>query len=1186
MTLINHLKQKKKTIRAIAGVFAVALLCFGVLPNVFATSNISVSTSGEVALDGSSDGSVSVVISSSVADTIHGVQATFQPSVSDSSGTHLTLTELTPGGAVTPTSNELSDGIVYWLDGTLTHGFDVSAGGAIWTGVYVVDKDTPAGDYTISIPAEIITAGADYDAAYSGTLTATVTVTRNDTPAEKGTPVVTFRDGQGNPITDTIVKYYGDDRFTVTKEVTTGDGAIMEYHPADDGSGTVARTVPDSDLVEVGEPGSVQICARVEETDNYVEATFCYQVRVEKRTIGVDSAVIMDKTFDGTTEAAVSSVTFSNLGNGVAPTYTATGTFGTADAGVDKVIRVSVTLTGDAVNRYTLSPDYLDTTKTISPFMLTAENAELLGGTTYAYNPSGVEPEVRVTANIHSGVSTLVEGEDFNVVYSDNQAVGTGHASVTGAGNFTTGENPLILDFTITQKGINNSNLTVPSSLVEGRILTPNDVSVNVDGQNLVRCESADDTNCDYMLEISGENDGIVGHTVHVAVNACNNYDGVAVADINIVAKQEQTVTIADVTNTTVNKTYGDEDFTYVATTTGNGTISYRSTNESVATVDAESGAVTIVGVGEADVVATAAETDTHADGSAKYTVSVAKKVVTITDATVSNKVYDGTTLASVESVTLSESSLVYNTDYTAVGMFNDSSVAIRDVQIMVFLNEDAFKNYCFMLEVSSSNPDLIITGPVSSNVGYYSTTAAITPFTLTAENATADLTANSFVYSGSEKTPGATVKADLDGDGIKETTLTSETDYDMNYENNINRGTGSATVSGKGNYSGSLTGLDFEIIPAPVENVVVTAPSQDYTGEALEPVPTVTGEINGSSMTFNAGDYYVIPHADFKNAGSYTFSVKSVGGGNYYFDSTDGSFTINKVTSGNPAEMTAGLKIAAGCTLAELGERTAGFTWTNPDTVVGAGEQTFPATYLQNNDATNYTPITVDVPVYGLKRLSVVTAIMGEGGEVTNPGDLAVEEDELTWTISPDEGYELESFVINSEDKTSEVSGGRFTMIAGTDNVTAIVRFRKVYEVINGAGQTHIRGVDGAAEFEINAEYELFEDDGKVYVDGELVDPENYDSRSGSTIITLSEDYLNSLTLGEHALAVVFADDGIARTTFIIADPEAEDDNPAAADTGVFTGATGGAIATGASVMVMGALLGATFLAKKNRKE
>lgn len=1140
---------------------------------------LSFASSGEVVLDGSSDAQVTVSLTSAGNQKLNAVQSVFSTTENDDSEQYFTSISLSAVNAIASYSQDAAfdTGQAYYLYPTAGDGLSFGAGDHLYEMVYNVKSNTPAGTY--HLPIEIVYAQQesldDYEEFVS--VDATVTVTRNDAPAEKLPQTLILRDGGGNDITGTTIeKYYGDEPFTVMIERPVGDG-VISFHPDDDEAGEhVARTSGSN--VEIDNVGSVDICAWADETEEYAAARACFTVNVSKRPIDIVGATIADKTFDGTAEATVTNVTFEDRDITDAE-YTAIAEFADAGAGENKGVRVTVTLVGNAADHYVLNSDTFDTTKTVSPFMLVMENAELLGGTTYAYNPSGVEPEVRITANIHGGVSTLVKGEDFNVSYSDNQAVGTGHVAITGAGNFTTGENPLILDFTITKKGINNSNLAVPSSLVEGRVLTPNDVSVNVDGQNLVRCESAGDTNCDYVLEISGENDGIVGHAVHVAVNACNNYDGVAVADINIVAKQEQTVTIADVTNTTINKTYGDVDFTYNATSNGGGEISYRSTNEAVATVDND-GKVTVVGVGDADIIATAAETDTYAEGSAKYTVSVAKKVITITDATVSNKVYDGTPVATVTSVALSEGSLVYNTDYTTTALFNDVDVAIRSVEVMVALTDDNFANYCFMYESSCIKN------------ASYSATAAITPFTLGADNATADLTANSFVYNGSEKTPGATVKVDLDGDRIKETTLTAGTDYEMSYENNVNRGTGSATVSGTGNYTGSLTGLDFEIIAAPVENVVVTAPSQDYTGEALEPVPTVTGEINGSSMTFNAGDYYVVPHAEFKNAGSYTFSVKSVDGGNYYFDSTDGSFTINKAASGNPAEMTAGLKIAAGCTLAELGERTVGFAWTNPDTVVGAGNQTFPATYLQNDDSTNYTPITVDAPVYGLKRLSVVTVIMGEGGEVTNPGDLAVEEDELTWTISPDEEYELDSFVINSEDKTSEVSGGRFTMIAGTDNITAIVRFRKVYEVINGAGQTHVRGVDGVAEFEIDVEYELFEDDGKVYIDGELVDPENYNSKSGSTIITFSADYLNSLTVGEHTLAVVFGDNGIARTTFIIVDPEAEgddsatEDSPAAANTGVFTGAIGGAIATSASVMTISALAGAMFLVKKNKKD
>ena len=1169
--VIKHRFYSRVAIAAVALVIG----CFSItsIMRAFATTSamLSFSTSGEVELDGTSGAQVTVNLTAAQSGKLYAAQGAFSTTEIDDSNHYFTIDSLNVGNVINDYSqdNSSTTGQFYYVYSTAANGVDFSAGDHLYEMVYNVSADTPAGTYHLPINIEYVQQTSIDDYEEGVVVDATVTVTRNDAPAEKLPQTIILKDAEENDITGTTInKYYGDEPFKVTWAHPVGDGEVS-YHPDDDGSSEhVARTA--GDYIEIDNVGSVNICAWANETEEYAAAQACITVNVSKRPLGIVGATIADKTFDGTTDATVTNVTFEDRDISDAE-YTATAEFGNADAGENKGVRVRVTLVGNAADHYVLNSDTFDTTKTISPFMLTMENAELLGGTTYAYNPSGVEPEVRITANIHGGVSTLVEGEDFNVSYSDNQAVGTGHVAITGAGNFTTGENPLILDFTITKKGINNSNLTVPSSLVEGRILTPNDVNVNVDGQNLVRCESAGDTNCDYVLEISGENDGIVGHTVHVAVNACNNYDGVAVADIDIVAKQEQTVTIADVTNTTINKTYGDLDFAYNATSNGDGEISYRSTNETVVTVD-DSGKVTVVGVGDADIIATAAETDTYAEGSAKYTVSVAKKVITIADVTVSNKVYDGTPVATVMNVVLSESSLAYNTDYTATALFNDVDVAIRSVEVMVALTDDSFTNYCFMHESSCVKN------------ASYSATATITPFTLGADNATADLTANSFVYNGSEKTPGATVTADLDGDGIKETTLEAGTDYEINYENNVDAGMASATITGKGNYAGGLDGLTFEIIPAPVENVVVVAPAQDYTGEALEPAPTVSGEVNGVSMTFDSDDFEVLEHGNFIGAGDYTFTVKSSDGANYYIPNTNGIFTINKIASGNPPEVSDELAIEAGKSLAELGERTVGFSWNDETTIVAVGDDVYGASYLKNNDADNYILTEgLGISVRGLKRINVTTVSM-DGGTAASSGASVLEGENITFTFTPDEGYELAMVTIDGNDRTGDVSDNQLTIVAGTEDITLISYYRRLYEVINGAGQTHIRGMDGNAEFEINAEYELFEDTGEVFVDGELLDVENYDSRSGSTIIALKAGYLDALETGEHLLAVQFDDGGVARATFVIAD-SATDDSPEIADTGVFTGMGSDAVMTmSVTAAIAIVIAGGIYLAVKRK--
>ena len=68
-------------------------------------------------------------------------------------------------------------------------------------------------------------------------------------------------------------------------------------------------------------------------------------------------------------------------------------------------------------------------------------------------------------------------------------------------------------------------------------------------------------------------------------------------------------------------------------------------------------------------------------------------------------------------------------------------------------------------------------------------------------------LSASSFTYDGTEKKPKITVKS-----GRK--LLVSGTDYTVSCRNNINVGTASVTITGKGKYSGTIT-KSFSIKPA-----------------------------------------------------------------------------------------------------------------------------------------------------------------------------------------------------------------------------------------------------------------------------------------------------------------------------------------------------------------------------------
>ena len=90
-----------------------------------------------------------------------------------------------------------------------------------------------------------------------------------------------------------------------------------------------------------------------------------------------------------------------------------------------------------------------------------------------------------------------------------------------------------------------------------------------------------------------------------------------------------------------------------------------------------------------------------------------------------------------------------------------------------------------------------------------------------------------------------------------------------------------------------------------------------------------------------------------------------------------------------------------------------------------------------------------------------------------------------------------------------------------------------KEYEFIEGANQIYTVDESKDATFRVDADYSLFAN--KVYIDDNLVDNENYDSKSGSTIVTLKDSYLKTLSVGRHTLKVAFSNGKDAITYFEI---------------------------------------------------
>lgn len=170
-------------------------------------------------------------------------------------------------------------------------------------------------------------------------------------------------------------------------------------------------------------------------------------------------------------------------------------------------------------------------------------------------------------------------------------------------------------------------------------------------------------------------------------------------------------------------------------------------------------------------------------------------------------------------------------------------------------------------------------------------------------------------------------------------------------------------------------------------------------------------------------------------------------------------------------------------------------------------------------------------------------------GATVTPNGAVSVNYgDDKEFTITVNSGYKLVKVLVNGTDKTADMVLNKLTLSNITANMKLEVVVEKiVYEVTDGANQKYIITKNNEAKFRINADYSLF--DGKVYVDGVLVDSENYTSESGSTIITFKKEYVDSLSAGEHTLKVTFTDGGEATTTFTVANVTPEVDNPKTGD-------------------------------------
>ena len=327
--------------------------------------------------------------------------------------------------------------------------------------------------------------------------------------------------------------------------------------------------------------------------------------------------------------------------------------------------------------------------------------------------------------------------------------------------------------------------------------------------------------------------------------------------------------------------------------------VTYSSNNKNVATIN-ESGEVTVVGIGEATISATTAQTDTYLSQTVSYTLTVYKNLThsSIT-ATITDTTYTGEALSPAVTMKDGDNNMVQAATSDDTGDYTVS-----------------YSNNTY---VATSTDDKAPTATITGK-GYYTGTIILT-FSIIARSlaeATMTLSETEFAYDGNVKNPTITIRFGADDTtGASGATgsvidLTEGTDYDVTYkkvvgenEENIaaneiiNASTYKAIATAKGNYTGSKEAT-FTIIPA-ASTPTVTITGWTYGQYNTETnAPKLSGYAGNGEITYEykqqgeTEDKFAPAIPD--DAGNYTLRARIAATANYAAATTDSiHFTISK---------------------------------------------------------------------------------------------------------------------------------------------------------------------------------------------------------------------------------------------------------------------------------------------------
>ena len=791
-------------------------------------------------------------------------------------------------------------------------------------------------EYIVKSGNTELTAGTDYTLSYSNNTnagTATVTATGLDNYAgatgsaeftiAKAAVALTWSgadtrtyDGKASNVTASVTNKIGNDDVTVT--VTGGDAV---------NAGTYTAAVAG---LAGAKAGNYQL----------PEEGLTQSYTINRAALTIASVAVEGKTYDGTTDAKVTSVTFSGLQNGeelVSGTdYTVAGVFAEADVG-ERTVTVTVTMKDTArAKNYQLEKTTATATTTITPVQttleLTAKDAVYTGS---AYDAKNI-----------SKVSNVNDAPVYTY-YADNN--GEKGAKLDGA---PVNAGTYWVEGYIAASG-NNSAVT--SAAVKFQIAKA-PLTATAEDQSVTYGEEAPNYTVLYAGFVNNETESVVtGLTFDCAYAAGSDAGEYAItpkgatADNYAITFVEGELTVGKLTAALAWNGYTERTYDGKASN-----VTASVTNK----IGSDDVTVTVTG-GTAVNAGTYIATATGLAGdkaknyqlpetglSQEYTIN--RAALTIASVAVEGKTYDGTTDAKVTSVTFSGlqngEELVSGTDYTVAGVFAEADVGERTVTVTVTMKDTArAKNY--QLEKTTATATTTIT-PVQTTLEL---TAKDAVYTGLAYDAETKLTASANVEN-----PDITYTYYADSNGAKGDALSTAP---------VNAGTywveGYIAASGN-NSEVTSDAVQFQITKAPL---TATAENKSATYGDTAPAYTVryAGFVNNETESVVTGLItFDCAYAAGSDAGEYAITPKGATADNYAITFVEGKLTVGKRTAAlawnDYAERTYDGKASSvtASVTNKIGNDDVTVTVTGGD-AVNAGTYTAAATGLAGAKAGNY---------------------------------------------------------------------------------------------------------------------------------------------------------------------------------------------------------------------------------------